>query len=76
MRLIIEARSADGDNQLVASFDADFVESVQTSLRRIIDVGYGTVKMRKYVSLCEYEGVNGSNSIATLSRTPTMLRKA
>jgi hypothetical protein len=34
MRLIIEARSADGDNQLVASFDADFVESVRTSLRR------------------------------------------
>jgi hypothetical protein len=34
------------------------------------------LKMRQYVSVCEDEGIKRSSTIATLSRAPTMLRKA
>jgi hypothetical protein len=40
------------------------------------NVGHGMLKMRQYVSVCEDEGIKRSSTIATLSRAPTMLRKA
>jgi hypothetical protein len=39
-------------------------------------MGYGILKMRRYVSVCGDEGIERSSTIATLCRAPTMLRKA
>jgi hypothetical protein len=40
-----------------------------------MDVRHGTLKMRRYVSACEDEGINRSSTIATLSRAASMLRQ-
>jgi len=39
-------------------------------------IGDGMLKARRYVSVCEDEGIKKSSTIATLSTAPTMLRKA
>jgi hypothetical protein len=52
-----------GALQLVVSFDVDFVQRSNKSEAQT-DVGHGTLKMRRYVLVCEDEGINRSSTMA------------
>jgi hypothetical protein len=54
-------------NRLVASFDVGFCRERSDKREAQIDVRHDTLKMRRYVSVCEDEGINRSSTIATLS---------
>jgi hypothetical protein len=66
-----------------ARFSLNWLRVLTLILQRALEQAWGANRCRvqhaedaKAVSFCEDEGINRSSTIATLSRTPTMLRKA